>query len=160
MPSALRGRPWQAYIKQSRERPDQLRPKLTTRASPTSITTDTFRDLYSLSLMYTANRSTHSFQLPCIQSEYSLSLLTCASRPTHHASSPHCTQNTHMKSYESLTYFDPVPNTGPDGRSKLKRCRDPVRDRRSVLSFCGLRSLAVFLGKPRTFKSANAGLLD
>lgn len=162
--SALWGRPWQAYIKQSRESHDQLQLKLTIRASPTGITTDIFWDLYSSSLMYTANHSTHSFQLPYVQSEYSLSLSACASGPTPHASSRHSTpcpsRNAHMKSYESLRHFDPVLNTGPDGRSKLKRCTDSAKDRRSVLSFCSLRSLAVLLGKPRTFKSANAGLLD
>ncbi len=147
----------------------QLQPKLALE-HPTSITTDKFWDLYFSSLMHTTNHSTHSFQLPYIQSECSLPLSICASRSDHHASSQHPTpcplRNSDTKSHESLwstsdpILFDPILNAGPDGRSKWKKCTNSNRDRRSVLSFRSLRSLVILLGKPRTFKSANAGLLD
>ena len=132
-------------------------------SSRSSIAYQDCQDCYQYFIMYTANRSTHSLQLPYIQPEYSLPLSTCPSRSIHHTPirrpTPCHSQRPNSTSHESLqSNFDPIPNRGPGGREKSKRCIDSNRTRRSVLSFRSLRSL--LLRRSRAFKSANAGLLD
>lgn len=51
-------------------------------------------------------------------------------------------------------------HTSPDGRPKSRGSIDSHRNKRSALSFPSFRGLGVMLGRPRKFKSANAGLLD
>jgi len=110
-------------------------------------------------VMPTANRSTLSFQLSGIQPECSSPSSTRASSPIYHAVSRHPTSRS--TSYEPLrSTFGFNHHTSPDGRAKSRGSIDSDRSRRSILSFPRFWSLAIMLGRPRKFKSANAGLLD
>lgn len=137
--------------------PTQLQPKLHSDIS----------SWYSIlsPVMSTANHSTLSFRLSDIQPEYSSPSSTRASSPIHYAFGLHPTpcpsqspRSTSSEPWRSTCDF--AIHTSPDRRANRKGSIDSSKNRRSALSFSSFRSLVVMLGRPRKFKSANAGLLD